>query len=924
MRKIFYLLIPVLACFVQMSQAQVVTTSPDPLQENSQDVIIYFHADQGNKGLMGASSSEAIYAHTGVDVVDGAGNRSTWKYAPTWGENLEKYQLSYVSENLWKLYIGNIREYYGVQPDETVERLCFVFRNANCTREGKGINNTDIFVDVVPEGFQLTFRKNMENDIIDASSASVTFTANTTSPAYISISVDGTIVAAQNNVKELTTTHTFTSPGEHNVKCIATSGAGTQESVINLLYIKPAQPAADQTIPPMGVTDNHDGTYTFCIAAPQKNSSVLVGSWNNYRPSSAGVMEYVDRMIDGVPFRYFKVTLPSTVAVAPFAYYYVIDASTSIGDPYARLILDSEFDRYIPQDVYPNLPAFPDNITTTKTMGYYADNLLDYEWQYDFCAPDKDNLIIYELLLRDFTGTEGAAYGNGTVRQAIAKIPYLKELGINAVELLPINEFNGNNSWGYNPNYYFAIDKAYGTPQDYKEFIDICHQNGIAVILDVVFNQADWQHPWYRMYPVGSNPFFNADAPHAFSVLNDWNQGYPLVEEQWKDCLKFWLSEYHVDGFRFDLVKGLGNNDSYADSGIAATDAYNPSRIARMKRLHAAMREVNPWAYFINENLAQAREENEMATDGELNWANYNNAGCQFAMGYSSDSNLNGCNAAKGGRTPGSTVSYLESHDEQRMAYKQTQWGYGNILTDHATACQRLGSAAAQLLLVPGSHMLWQFQELGNAQNAKSDNDENDTSPKIVNWNLLNNPDNKGLHDSYTELINVRINNSDLFPAGDSFANNCSAWTPGRSIVTVAGDREIYCAINPSPTDPLTMTINFASDYDSYYWILSKSYGSNPSFSAQAKTVTLQPGCYALITTRNVTGIENMVLDSNSRLNIFSGRGSIRLSGVENRVNIYNLDGILMDTCTEDTTVSLPAGVYVVRSGARSVKVLVM
>ncbi len=158
-------------------------------------------------------------------------------------------------------------------------------------------------------------------------------------------------------------------------------------------------------------------------------------------------------------------------------------------------------------------------------------------------------------------------------------------------------------------------------------------------------------------------------------MLNDWNQGYPLVGEQWRDMLQFWLKEYKVDGFRFDLVKGLGNNDSYANSGDAATNAFNQSRIDRMKLLHGYIKEVNPDAYFINENLAGAQEENEMAKDGELNWMNLNNAGCQFAMGYQADSNLNSMNAKDAGRTPGSTVAYLESHDEERLAYKQNQWG---------------------------------------------------------------------------------------------------------------------------------------------------------------------------------------------------------------------------------------------------------
>jgi len=107
------------------------------------------------------------------------------------------------------------------------------------------------------------------------------------------------------------------------------------------------------------------------------------------------------------------------------------------------------------------------------------------------------------------------------------KIPYIKSLGVNAVELMPVMEFNGNNSWGYNTNFYMAPDKAYGSPEEYKDFIDECHRQGLAVILDVVFNQTDGLAPWYQMYPAGSNPFYNATAPHDYSVLNDLNPRTP-------------------------------------------------------------------------------------------------------------------------------------------------------------------------------------------------------------------------------------------------------------------------------------------------------------------------------------------------------------------------------------------------------------
>lgn len=922
--KKFIMMLMTLAVTLTAAQAQVVTYEPDPLTEDATEAVIYFHADQGDQGLLGTPQSEPIYAHTGVEVTNAAGTVTSWKYAPTWGDNDDKYALSYVSENLWKLYLGDLREYYGVAQDETINKLCFVFRNADNSRTGRDEGGGDIFVDVSASGFQLSFRQSRLQNIFTKANEKLTFTATTTEPATIVLYVNDAEVARVANETQLRQEYTFPGPGEYVVNCQATNGTQTIGQTLNLLYINDSKAATDQTIPAYGVTKNADGSYTFCFAAPEKNNMVVVGSWNDFVPRSYGEMEYVDEMIEGVPFRHFKTTVPASEIKGPFSYYYLCDARTAVGDPYARLVLDPSNDRYISDETYPDMPQYPEGKVPNNTMlAYWADNLLDYKWDNTaFKAPDKRHLVIYEMLFRDFTGTEGKALGDGTVRQAIEKIPYLKELGINAVELLPINEFNGNISWGYNPNFYFATDKAYGTPQDYKAFIDACHAQGIAVILDIVFNQTDGNHPWYRLYPSASNPFYNRDAPHAFSVLNDWNQGYPLVQRQFEDCLKFWLSEYKVDGFRFDLVKGLGDNDSYSSSSASATGAYNASRVARMKKLHNAMREVNPDAYFINENLAGAKEENEMAEDGELNWANVNNAGCQFAMGYSSDSSLNRCNAAKDSRTPGSTVSYLESHDEQRMAYKVITWGVAGVKDDHAMGCRRLGSAAAQLILVPGAHMLWQFQELGNNQNTKSSNGDNNTGPKIVNWALLDDPDNKGLYDSYSELIHLRLGNPDMFPADKNFANDCSGWGNGRTITASAPGKEMYCVVNPNIDKELTVEVPFAQSSNDAYKVFTKSYDTNPSYDTAAKTVTVPAGGYVVVTTANVTAVKGIAGEKGC-FNISVTPGHVTVTGSNGMTYIYGISGAKVASLNGDGTVSLPAGIYVVRNAERTVKILV-
>lgn len=826
-------------------RAQIVTTSPSPLTEDSKNVVIYYHADQGNRGLAGLPSTAEVYAHTGVGVINASGQAETWKNAPAWNTNLPKYRMTYVSPNLWKLEIGDIRTFYGIPTSDKILNLAFVFRTGDRTKEGKTADGKDIFVNV--EGSAL----------------------------------------------------------------------------------KPSEPSELKEVPAMGAHRGANGAITFCIAAPGKKSVTLLGSWNNFQVTDNQIMKYIDSDVNGVEARYFTVTLPeSTVAHnTTYLYYYMIDGTVNTGDPYARLILDSDNDKDLNSEVFPNLPAYPTGIPEHIPLAVYNDNLLDYTWKTtNFKGASKENLIIYELLFRDFTGTEGKAYGNGTVRKAIEKIPYLKSLGVNAVELLPISEFSGNNSWGYNPNFYFAPDKAYGTPQDYKEFIDLCHAEGIAVILDVVFNQADGLHPWYQMYEPGENPFFNKVAPHAYSVFNDWNQGYALVQKQWKDVLQYWLEEFNVDGFRFDLVKGLGDNNSYASATDAATNAYNASRVARMKQLHAWVKEVKPEAYFINEDLAGEKEENEMGEDGELNWVNANYAGCQFAMGYQEKSDLNITWAPGYNRLPGSTVSYLESHDEERLAYKANKWGVTGVKDNHKAVCQRLGSAAAQLLLVPGTHMIWMFSEMGNAESTKkNDTGDNNVDPKIVDWALLDDPDNKGLWDSYKELIGIRLGNKDLFSESANFTMNCrqSDWTSGRSIIASTSDKELYVYINPKTDTPLSVTAPFRFADNSRYHILSKSYDSSPTFDAVTKNVTVPANCYVVITSKNVSEVKGVAGDRTG-FNVSSGDGSLTVSGASAPVSVWSVAGDrIHESDSRDFTLSVERGVYIVRSGKESVKVMV-
>lgn len=915
-------LICALAC-MSLTNAQV-TTEPAQLSVDATGIKIFFHADEGNKGLAGSPASTKIYAHTGV-ITSTSRDDSDWQYAPSWNENNPKYEMEYVSPNLWSLYIGSINEFYGItNSNVVVKKLAFVFRNSDGSKTGKAAGDKDIFVEVLNDSFEMSMTTDIPSSIITPENPIVNFTVTTTKPAEISLTCKGEVFASVKDATELTSSYSFPEPGNYIVTAAAEREGETKRFSKSITYITPSEMKEyPGGVPQMGPRRNDDGTVTFCLCAPMKQSVMLLGSWNDFSVAENDLMYRQDYEGNS----YFWKNVDGLDSTTPYLYYFIVDTQTRVGDPYARLVLDEQNDNYITDVVYPDMPKYPHDKVSGVALSVFQENINDYDWQVtDFKTPAKDDLIIYELLLRDFTGTDGKALGNGTVRGAMEKIPYLKDLGINAVELLPINEFNGNNSWGYNPNFYFAPDKAYGTPDDYKEFIDKCHAEGIAVILDMVFNQTDWQHPWYRLYPVGSNPFYNASAPHAYSVLNDWNQGNPLVRQQWKDVVRYWIEEYNVDGYRFDLVKGLGDNDSYANNGDAATNAYNASRVANMREIQEAMLEVKPDAIFINENLAQAKEENEMAAFGQLNWANINNEGCQYAMGYSTGSGLARMYAPDDSRTWGSTVSYLESHDEQRLAYKQLQWGQPEVKNDKQVAMNRLASCAAQMILSPGSHMIWQFSEMGNSQNTKNNDGGNNVDPKIVSWYLLQETPNFQLQENYRQLIHIRRNNPEMFSEEATFTSRltAAAWGNGRWMISRLGDREIVTVLNPNSESDKTITVpvEFLSKKDSDYQILSASYGTKYSFSAEKGEVTVEPNGYVVIGSNGLTKVSPVVGEDERELNLMILPGVILIPGNQEIVEVYSVDGALRYRDAGER-IEVSPGIYVVRAGERVGKVIV-
>ena len=507
-----------------------------------------------------------------------------------------------------------------------------------------------------------------------------------------------------------------------------------------------------------------------------------------------------------------------------------------ICDPYTEIVYSVD-DHWIPASTYPDMPAYP--TATSGLVGAFEIHRESYAWQTNFTIDNPDDLIIYELLLRDFSATKD-------LKGAIARLDYLEALGVNAIELMPVQEFDGNNSWGYNTCAYFAMDKAYGTREMYKQFVDECHRRGMAVILDVVYNHATGAHPMARMYwnatnncTAEDNPWFNVIAPHPYSVFHDWNHENPEVRTHVKRNLEYLLREYRFDGFRFDLTKGFTQRRCTE----ATASNYDQGRIDVLTEYYDAIKAANPGAVVILEHFCCDAEERALAERGIKVWRNLNNAYCQSAMGYVENSAFNAL--WTGSSMPfGGYVGFMESHDEERTAYKAKTWGYGEVSSSLAVRMQRAELNAAFFFTVPGSKMIWQFGELGYDYSIE---ENGRTGEKPLRWDYLEEPERKALYDTYAQLIGFRHAYPQFFTAEADFTWRVSTshWSAGRHISCIVGD-EAFVVVGNFDTREQTLTVEFPLEGT---W---RNYSDDTeTYTGATTTVTLGAGEYRLYLMEN-------------------------------------------------------------------------
>ncbi len=627
-------------------------------------------------------------------------------------------------------------------------------------KDGSGDKKTqDSFAEVGKFQFNLT-SPTISPTLLN-SGETLPITATTSLPANFILKANGTTIpsASASNTQNYSYTATVTSNTTFVLEATNNGTTLTQTFQANIIPTVTEQPVPAGMKDGINLNSNDNTKATLVLYAPNKDFVNLIGSFNNWQVE----VNYLLKK-DSAKDR-FWIELTELTPQTNYTYQYYVDQSIKIADPYSTVILDEYNDQYINATTYPNLPAYPTG-KTNHAVTLLRTGDAAYNWKTtNYTRPAKTDLVIYELLIRDFD----ALHSFDAVK---ARLDYLQDLGINAIEFMPVNEFDGNESWGYNPSFHMGLDKYYGTTTAFKQFVDECHSRGIAVIIDVVYNHATGQNPYYRLWNTDNgnyggqasseSPFFNAEAKHSYSVFNDFNHQQQATQDYVKRTTQYWINEYKIDGFRWDLTKGFTQNCT--DSNQTCTNAFQADRVAVLKEYADYQWEIDPNFYVIFEHLGTNQEETEWVNyrlnegKGIMVWSNLNGTYNEATMGYNTGgSDFSWIDYRKRNWTVPANVSYMESHDEERLMYKNLQYGNENgsySIKNLATALDREELAGSFYFTIPGPKMIWQFGELGYDYSIDFNGR---TGNKPIKWDYFTEPDRKAIYDTWSKLIQLKL-----------------------------------------------------------------------------------------------------------------------------------------------------------------------
>ena len=834
-----------------IASAQIVTISPAGGTIDDEITVIYDATIGSETGLIGA---DKVYMHSGVVLTNTTNPQgSDWRnVVGNWGMDDGIGEMTKVDgeTDKWKITLSpSARNYYGLSSDDNAFYLAMVFRNADGSSAGRGedgdfgigiVNGGDIFIRL--DAGEFAIFNGLNSSYFLEQNETIAFdveTSNDASSLKVFVEDPNEVVAELVNEVDTKTVSVEYSPMEDgvykfSVEATINGELVTASGTVDIKFIPATEIEAIPAGLVNGVNYSNDQTkVTLVLLAPEKDFVYVVGTMNDWLLNDDYLMKR-----DSENSNLFWLEIDGLEAGEEYIYQYLVEGNVRIGDPYGEKVADPYNDKFIPDTVYPNLIEFTrEDLGVATTFQTGQAEFVWAESENSWERPDKQDLVIYELLMRDFIGSH-------SYQDLIDSIGYLKKLGVNAIELMPIMEFEGNISWGYNPSYFFAVDKYYGTENDLKEFIQVAHQNGIAVILDMVLNHAFGQSPMVRMFWDASantvsedSPWFNQQAPHPFSVGFDFNHESQYTKDFVDDVNRFWIEEFHFDGYRFDLTKGFTQQQS--DEGSSSN--YDQSRIDILTRMANKIWETDNEAYIILEHFATSSEEDALKDAGMMTWGNNNHDYRELLKGNVSP---NITSAREDSR-----VSYMESHDEERIAWEMKEFGTANGDYDVSSPevyFERSMLGAAFFFTLPGPKMLWQFQELGYDIELNDDR----LAIKPLPWGEGNlgyyeDENRRKIYDVYSAIIGLKNDFATAFEDGLLVS---SLNGPVKFIKLTHEDINIMI-IGNFDTKNASLTVQFQSEGTWYDYLT----GGELEITNASKRYDLLPGEFHIFTDERLT-----------------------------------------------------------------------
>ncbi|RXK60433.1 T9SS type A sorting domain-containing protein [Lacibacter luteus] len=911
-------------------------------------VVITMDASKGNKGLQGFTGQ--AYLHTGV-ITSASNSPTDWKYTKgTWGTSTAPVATRpdpVNKPNTWQFTINNIRSYYGVPAGEQILYITILFRNEAGSLVQRNIDGSDMYIKVYPANeFAVKFTSPaMQPTYIPAAEPftagtppfTVPVTAVSSKNANLTLRFNGSQIATASAAQIINGTANVTTTCEQQIIVDADDNGTIKRDTFNFFVPQASNPTGARPAGRKdGITFEDNNTKAvFILYAPLKTKVSVIGDFSNWTQTCSGQMKK-----DG---DYFWAEITGLTPGTAYRFQYIVDDVIRIADPYSELVLDPNNDQYINATTYPNMPQYPTGKTSGGMVGVIIPGETSYNWTSNsYVRPDKRDLMIYELLVRDF----GALHSWQMLKDTLN---YIKNLGFNAVQLMPFNEFDGNESWGYNPMYFFAPDKYYGSKNGLKAFIDQAHSLGIAVIQDIAFNHATGQSPLAAMWwnstanqTAANNPYFYETAQHPFNVFHDFNHNVEPTKYHVARFIRHWLTEYRIDGFRWDLSKGFTNNYT---TDVNAWNVYNQDRINIWQRYYDSMQVVSPGSYCILEHLGNDDEEAELAKRGMMLWGIMNYQFAQNTKGYTSGADIN--RAFWKNRSFWSDVSfndkpylitYAESHDEQRIMFENINSGNtanaGHNVKDTTVGLYRTEAMAAILMGLPGPKMIWQFGEVGYDYDI---NFNGRTGNKPIRWEYFQQVRRKRLYEVYSAMAKLRNQFKNTFRTPNLALGTNLGSNLVKTIVVDHTDLK-YVVVANFDVVQQTPTVTFPANGAFYDY----TNGGTITVSGNQQAVTLQPGQYKVYLNQNISGgvVTNVrdVLATNADFGLFiypnpvsltatvkyelpkSGKVSVQLINMQGQVLVsknmgFQLKGFQVFELDRNTIAGMPltAGQYVLQ-----------